>query len=197
MDKTILSIVTILISGTGIIGSRYKYDPPELRLSFLGENPYAIKKQEIDNIISRNFIVLAFCGLAIQLIPIFSPSDVPNRIHSMPFYATISIVGVIIMYLFAVLMKKVGTYFAKKKWLPKIIKYQREAFESSLYIVEHNGWRPDQWENKDNLIDKGKYISANFETAAQRITQIEKLLEIPKQSNELKERISNLKRFFL
>ena len=71
MDKTILSLVTILIAGTGVIGSLITYKPPELNATYLNFNPFACKKSKIDKFVRRAFVFLALLGLAIQVYPLF------------------------------------------------------------------------------------------------------------------------------
>jgi hypothetical protein len=39
-DKIILDLLTILIAGVGLFAILTKFDVPQLRSSFFGENPY-------------------------------------------------------------------------------------------------------------------------------------------------------------
>lgn len=71
MDKTVLNLCAILITGTGVIGSLIAYEPPELNATYWGFNPFAYKKSEIDKALRRAFASLALFGLAVQAYPFF------------------------------------------------------------------------------------------------------------------------------
>ncbi len=194
-DKTTLYILTVLISGIGIIGSRYcKYEPPQTLLSFLGENPYLIKKQIIDATISKYFTFLALGGLTVQLFRVFW--DIPDKIYAAKIYFGFFLVGCFIMYFLMLVMKNLGRHVARKKWLPKIISNQKESFETAEYIVAHDGWRKDQWDKRNDLNNKEFYREANFKTATECIVRVEELLEKQSSTDDMKVRIKNLKSFF-
>ncbi len=50
LDKTILNLLTLLIAGGGLFAVLTKFDVPQLRMSFLGENLYALKRDVVDKI---------------------------------------------------------------------------------------------------------------------------------------------------
>lgn len=96
MDKTILSLVTILIAGTGVIGSLITYDPPELNATYFGFNPFGYKRTEIDRVVRRAFVYLALIGLAVQAYPLFV-SGLPDQKYTLGFYLVFFAVGAFVM----------------------------------------------------------------------------------------------------
>jgi hypothetical protein len=55
MDRTILNLLSLIIGGSGIFVVLTKFNVPELNMSFLGENPFAIKRDAIDNVMTWIF----------------------------------------------------------------------------------------------------------------------------------------------
>jgi len=58
LDKTIINLATILISGTGLFVVLTKFNVPELNMSFVGGNPYAVKRDIIEGVMSFVFTYL-------------------------------------------------------------------------------------------------------------------------------------------
>lgn len=81
MDKTIINLLTILVSGSGLFVVLTKFNVPELNMLFLGENPYALKRDIIDNVMTWTFTSLALFGLLFQVAGEIFGRDVPERIH--------------------------------------------------------------------------------------------------------------------
>ncbi|MBI2366915.1 MAG: hypothetical protein HYV01_18225, partial [Deltaproteobacteria bacterium] len=90
----------------------------------------------------------------------------------------------------------IGNRIAKHTWLPVIVAKMTEAYTQSHFIVEHDGWRPDQLNVKDTLGDPTSYRRTNFATAENRVAQIEKLLDLPSGGLDLKLRVERLRPYF-
>jgi hypothetical protein len=71
-----------------------------------------------------------------------------------------------------------------------------EGYAQARFIIEHDGWRADQLNVKDALADPTSYRRANFETAQNRVAQIEKLLDLTFDDDDLKLRVERLKPYF-
>lgn len=67
MDKTIINILTFLISGSGFFMALTKFNVPQLNQTFLGTNPFLIKRDKIDSVMTGVFTLLAISGLLLQL----------------------------------------------------------------------------------------------------------------------------------
>lgn len=194
-DKTILDLITILLAGGGIFAEFTKYSVPQLNMAFFGHNPYGIKRGVIDNVLTYLFTGLVILGLFVQAVSIIYSPLITERIYSIRFYSLFFLVGLPFTFFLIFLFAKFGRWIAKRKWLPKIIQSQGQAFDDSLFIFDHNWWRKDQLEIKDKLDNPEKYITANKETVEERINQIENLLEIKRVGN-IEERINVLKPYF-
>lgn len=195
MDKTILSLVTILVSGTGIIGSLITYEPPELNATYLDFNPFAHKKSKIDKVVRQAFVYLAFFGLAIQAYPLFV-TGIPDQKHTLTLYLSCFASGAVVMAGLGLVIKKLSMAQARKSWFPELRDRMREMYESSSFIIENDGWRPDQLQIKQQLVDPERYRNANFESADSRIATLQKLFDIPDVPGDRKAKISSLRNIF-
>ena len=195
MDKTILSLATILISGAGVIGSLISYEPPELNATYLDFNPFAYKKSEIDKLLKRAFVYLALFGLVIQVYPFFF-AGLPDQKYTLNCYLLIFVVGAVVMAGLALGIRKLCITRARKSWLPELRSRMKEMYESSLFIIENDGWRPDQMQLKDQMSDPETYRNANFQSADSRITTLQKMFDIPDVPGDRKAKITSLREIF-
>jgi len=196
VDRVLINLITILISGSGLLVVITKFNVPELNLNYLGQNPFVIKQDVIGNTMTWIFTSLASLGFIIQVLKEIFGERIQERLHTIKFYSLFFVFGMIIMIFVISGLTRAGNFIAKKIWLPKVVESQREVFKSSLDIVENNGWRNDQLNIKEKLEDKERYRRINLETTNERISQVEKLLELPKASNDLKDRIETIKPYF-
>ena len=68
----------------------------------------------------------------------------------------------------------------------------KEMYESSLFIVENDGWM----QMKDQLNDPEKYRNANFQSADSEITTLQKVFDIPDVPGDRKAKIASLRKIF-
>jgi hypothetical protein len=66
LDETLLNLTTILVSGAGLFAVLTKFSVPELRMRFFDENPFEIKREEIDLVTTWILTLLALVGLILQ-----------------------------------------------------------------------------------------------------------------------------------
>ena len=97
------------------------------------------------------------------------------------------------MLIDGLMLTKTGKLIARRRWLPKIIKGQREAYEKAKFIVEHDGRLDNQIERNDLPY---KNIQQTYKKAEKHIKQIERLLDIPNNLTDKKKRIDRLRRYF-
>ena len=199
MDKTILDLATVLISGTSLLAAALpKFSSPHLRKSYFRENPYALKRDEIERITTRLFTGMAGIGIAVQFVKLAMLYDLPERNYETTTYGVLFGIAVIPMIILLLTVKTIGRWWAKKRWRPKIIENQRGGYEAAKFILEHDGWNKDQWDKRAVLAaDKDRYVTANVNSVCEHLTQIEDLLECPASGHvEPQERVRRLAKFF-
>jgi hypothetical protein len=196
MDRTILNLLSLIIGGSGIFVVLTKFNVPELNMSFIRENPFAIKRDAIDNVMTWIFTSLALIGLVLQILGEIWSDRLPGRQYTIRFYASFSLASLVAAVAVVVVLTAVGNRIAKSIWLPLIVAKMTEGYTQARFIVEHDGWRADQLTVKATLPDPTSYRRANFETAEGRVAQIEKLLDLRSGGSELKVRVERLKPYF-
>jgi hypothetical protein len=196
MDRTILNLLSLIIGGSGIFVVLTKFNVPELNMSFLGENPFAIKRDAIDNVLTWIFTSLALVGLILQIFGEIWSDRIPARQYTFRFYAWFSLASLLVIVAVVFVLTAMGNRIAKGIWLPVIIDKATEGYVQARFIIEHDGWSADQLKIKEQLADPMPYRRANFETVQNRVAQIEKLLDLPSVGDDLKVRIERLKPYF-
>ena len=194
IDRTIINLVTLLVSGMGIFAALTKYSAPELSKSYWGENPFAFKRDKIDAVMTWIFTFLVICGLLFHALTLILVHDIPDRNYGVVTYATVFFTGLFVMLIVVFLLTKAGKMIARKRWLPEIIRVHRGKYETAKFIVEHNGRLDNQIEQND-LPDKN--IQRNYKDAEKHISQIERLLDIPHDKTDLSERLDRMRRYFV
>lgn len=175
-----------------------EYYSPEVNMTFMGENPFAVKRDIINNVMTWFFACVALSGIFIQILAEIFGKHIPARKHSIYFYLIYS-AGILIVVIFAIqLLAGLGYSIARDKWQPLIVDNQREIYFDSKYIIEHDGLRKDQFRVRDKLSESAleRRQKENYEMTKERFTRLERLFDIENTSNDLQERISRIKPFF-
>ncbi len=196
LDQTTIDLLTILIGGAGLFSVMTKFYSPEVNYSFWGENPFLVKRDIIESVLSWVFTSVGFLGLLLQVYKEICADKIIGRKYKVRFYFKFFVLGFMAMVGIVYILSVTGNAVARQIWQPRIVNSQKEVFESASFITKHNGWREDQLDVKDKLDDPKKYIGANIKTAEDNILQIEKLLGIKARTNSLPERIERLNKYF-
>lgn len=197
IDKITLDLTTALISVISILNVLTKYNIPEVNIAFWGVNPFALKKDIIDSTMTWIFSLLALIGLSIQLFKILPNIKIPKRLYKTQYYYSFLVIGVLLSWFVVMpIFRSLGHGIAKQIWMPKIVETQKEAFEKTVFIFNHHGWRKDQLKIKDSLDNPEEYINANLQQIDGYISQMEKLFDIKKLPRTRKEKIENLEKYF-
>jgi len=196
LDQTTINLLTILIGGAGLFSVMTKFYSPEVNYSFFGENPFLVKRDIIEGVLSWVFTSVGFLGLLLQVYKEIYADKIIERKYIARFYFKFFVLGFVAMVGIVYILSVTGKAVARQIWQPRIVNSQREVFELASFITKHNGWREDQLDVKDRLDDPKKYIEANTKTAEDNILQIEKLLGIKARTNSLPERIERLNSYF-
>jgi hypothetical protein len=120
-------------------------------MTYFNQNPFALKKDAIDSVMTWLFTSLALIGLVIQVFKEIFGGEIADRLHRPKIYLLFFLVGLVAMVWAVWLLSSCGKWIAKRNWFPEMIKIHREMFESSLFIVEHGGWREEQLPTKDTV----------------------------------------------
>jgi hypothetical protein len=196
LDRTIINLATLLISGTGIFAALTKFNVPELSKSFWGENPFAIKRDIIDVVMTWIFTTLAVIGFLFQAITFIWGNNIPDRNFGAGTYFTVFSAGSFMMLILVFILTKFGNMLARRRWLPKMIMSHKELYEKARFIVEHDGWLEEQIGREDLKNNPSKYIHNNLEIVDKSFTQIESLLDIAHDKTDSKARLCRLRRYF-
>jgi len=197
MDRTLANILSLLLAGAGLWAIWTEYSVPELQLTYLGKNPFAVKADVIKKSMAWVFTSLALLALFVQILAEILGDGLPTRNHSAKTYAWLSILGFLFTTGLVRALASVGRRVARTRWLPKIIESQREAFSSARFIVQHDGLREDQLGLTERGLDLTKHRDANFKTAEEYVHQIERLLELEDGGLGLPDRVKRLERHFV
>jgi len=196
MDRTTINLLSLLVGGFGLFVVLTKFNVPELNMSFFGQNPFAIKRDVIANVMAWIFTICALMGILLRVLGEICGDCFSSRRYTTRFYLLFlgaSIVGLVFIFYS---LTALGKQIAKRIWLPTVVEGEREVYVQARFIVENEGWRQDQLNLKENLSDPAHYQRANFETAERNIAQIEQLLELPSGDSALASRLERLKPYF-
>lgn len=97
------------------------------------------------------FTLLALSGLLLQVYKEIWGKEIKERTHEIKFYLKFFFQSLIVMVIVVFSLTWVGNKIAKQKWLPRIVKSQKEVFKAAQSIVENDGWREDQLQIKNTL----------------------------------------------
>jgi hypothetical protein len=198
LDKTILNLLTILISGSGIFAVLIKFSVPELNITFMGGNPYIIKRDIIEKVMTRIFIALALIGLLIQTYAVIYGNKLNERLYSISFYIVFFLACIAGMTILVICLGAIGKYIAKKIWWPQLIKKQHKGFHLAEEIIKNGGYYNKDLDKKISFTDEQKQqiTESRYKQCYEILSRIEDLLEIHDIPKTIEERYNNLKKFF-
>ncbi len=196
MDKTILDLISIVLGGIGLLVVLTKFNVPELNATFVGWNPFAVKRDIINSTMTWLFTALTLLGLLLQVGVAIWGNHIEQRVHTPRFYILFFVVVLAAGVVLAYLLTAAGNHLARRSWLPRIVESQKELYKAATFIIEHGGWREHQLAVKATLPDPERYRTANLEAATEYIEQIEKLLGVHSRLTELRTRLDGIKPFF-
>ena len=196
MDRTSVRIVALLIAAGGIVTAVTKAGVPGTDLTFWGANPFIAKQITIETVHAWVFAGVGLVGVLVELVSEITERPKNERVHSTWFYIAVTASSAVLLVVSLSFLNLSTGWLARKSWESAAIEEMREAFDNARFIVEHDGWRSDQWEAKANVTDSDLYRNANFESARRTVHQIETLFEVQPDTADLPLRITQLERFF-
>lgn len=198
IDRAVLNIVSLVLSGVGLFVVLTKFNVPELRTTYFDANPYAEKAETIDKVMTVIFTTLTLIGIILQLACEIWSQSIPSERYPSLFYLLIFVFVLCATIVLSIILTYVGKRVARSVWFPRAIQQVTEQYVSARFIVEHDGWREDQLAIKDNatINNRLQCRETNFKTAQERIVNIETLLDLPHYDGDLIARLDRLQPYF-
>ena len=197
MDRTLINLLSVLVGGAGLFTVLTGFSVPELHMSYFGQNPFAVKRDVIENVMNWTFSLVALAGLGLQVWAEIWGSNLTERSHDAKYYAIFSAVGLVVVGLLVWALTGAANMVAKRQWQPTVIALQREVFERAKFASEHDGWTPEHWESRERMSSEeaDRLRADNLRSTDEQITQLTKLLEVDAQG-DLRRRVATLEPLF-
>jgi hypothetical protein len=196
IDKTILRILSLGLATTGLFVVLTKFNVPQLNASFFDANPFAIKRDVVENVMTWLFTSLSLLGLFIELLATICANSYPDRLYSARFYFYITGITAVAMWLIFLCLSGIGRCAARRKWEPKIIESQAGVYRNAEYIITHDWWQENQYKQREQIKNSENYKKINHDIVDHNLNQIEELLDIERNITDPQARIKRLERFF-
>ena len=104
-------------------------------------------------------------------------SELPDRRRGSSEYFAFSVVGFATVCLLVWGLTSLGNRIARQKWLPEVVALQRDLFERTRFVTEHQGWPQEQWDARDRMPAEEalRFRTQNLKDAERSLGQMEKL----------------------
>jgi hypothetical protein len=196
IDRTILNIASLLLGGAGLLTVLTKFNVPELNQWFIGENPFALKRDIIESTMTWLFTCFALSGVFLQLTAEILGDRLSNRVYGTCAYVIISVSFGLITALLVAGLTALGNRVARNSWLPKVIANQSAVYDRTSFVLEHDGWTREELPMKESLANADQRRCANLQQAENSVEILEKLLEVRNRGSSVRERVESLSRYF-
>src|SRR5919109_554028 len=97
VDKTMMTILSLRIGGAGLFASLTKFNVPELNMTFLDSNPYAIKRDDIDYVMTWIFTGLTLLGVLLGIVGELLGDKIPSRRFSGGVYGWFTVASLLFL----------------------------------------------------------------------------------------------------
>lgn len=196
LDKTLLDLISLLLSATGIFSVLAKFYVPQLNKMYVGSNPHVTKRDEIDSVTAILFIILAVTGVVVQAVSIVKSDSLP-RLYSEKVYFYSFCSGLIVVILIAYCIKCLGRLIARPLWIAKVSAlYSTEVGYLNFMVGNENIFAQDYAASR--RIDKQNYEfhrQANVANACLTISDLEDIFEITAFDSDWKIRMNKLNKY--
>lgn len=192
MDKTSLNIISLLIGAAALFVVLTKINVPELNMPFWGENPFAIKRDIIEGVQTWLFSSLALLAALIQLFVHISGYPHDDRKYTKARYSLIAGLTFISLVIAYWPLTSVGSAIARRSWFPVVVAKMDDLFSETRFVVENDGQRKKSVASSTPNNPR----MTNLEWARSNLDQIERLLDVPPETANLKLRVQRLSRYF-
>jgi len=173
IDKTIIDLISIAITGSGIFAALAEYSSEEINKSYLGSNPHAVKAGIINSVITKFFLAWATLGTLIQVVSIVFEPLIPPRANQPIHYLILFMSLVVFMWLAMKVSVLIAHKVAKRIWYSPAVQSKKASFKNiQESIVKEN--------------------PAVVKSAEHHLADIESLLEINPKSRNLSDRVKIL-----
>jgi hypothetical protein len=151
MDRTSLNLVSLILGGAGLFTVLTGFNVPQTRLSYLGENPYQIKRDETAAVMTWLFTAFALLGGAIQVIAEILGDTLPARTYTTWSYVRVAGGAGILAIILVRLVSQIGYSIARRRWLPQVLTTQRERIDRAIFAATHDGLPPEHHAERDRM----------------------------------------------
>lgn len=192
LDRNTLNIVSLILGTVSLAVALTAYSAPEINRTFIGANPFAVKRDIISSHMTYLFTAIAVLAVAIQVV--MAILDLPERIHTTTFYTWLGASCLITSLALAHGLLKFGRFLARRSWRPKMVEMQKKVYENVADIIDHDGTTAGQRAAGVDISQDQK--NANFETARERLEHLESLFEIVPRTDGLMDRLNVIRIYF-
>ena len=189
MDKQTVEIVSIILGVAGLIGAITKYNSPNSRKAYYGENLYAVKADIIDNSIAWGFTILAVIGLIPQLIMSIYGDEIADRIFNDDHYLRISLAFIFSAVILSVVLLRICHRIAKLIWFPELVKKLKPQFHQAWEILQRE-------ELQDKKEARTRKEEQDHDLMQKIFAAIEKHLELENYEGGYRSRADKLRHYF-
>jgi hypothetical protein len=194
LDKTILSIVALMLIAGGALTVLTKLNVPQAHQTFFGGNPFAMKRDVIEGTMAWLFAGLALLGIAVQTLAlIWEP---PDRLHRWPTYAAVATVSAAIVITVLWLLTCAGYAIARRTWLPQAINGQREIFAMTEMLLRNDGLEDRMLALPGDDPQLPILREGGRERLRTYIDQMEQLFDVVDRTASLDERLARIRVYF-
>jgi hypothetical protein len=194
LDRTTLSLVALAIAAAGVFAVFTKFNVPQLNAAFYGSNPFAIKRDAIESVMTWLFTIVALVGAAVQAVALVGEFE--ERLYASRTYVFVTIANVVGVAALVFALTWVGGRMARRVWEPLIIANQRELFIRADHASTHDGLMPEHLNVPSDSPEYNRVREAGVRDADRFVTQIENLLELSPSTGPLPQRIDRLRPYF-
>lgn len=135
IDKTLVSIISMIFGGVGFVGAITKYEFPNARKTTYGMNLFLLKEDIVNSVVTWIFTVYAMLGLVIQIF-LGEIVELEERHYSVSFYLVALLIALLIIASLIPMLRKMSKWIARDYWLPVVASKAKENFLLAKSLVE-------------------------------------------------------------
>jgi hypothetical protein len=186
-DKPTLTIIRLVLGALGLVGALTGtgVPPADLTATYFDGNPFETKA-----LVIREYLVFWYAMVVVLSVIISIATEVwetPSRARTWRYYIGVLMVMAAVAFGLSRLVPYVGQARARSEWYPHAIRDMTPAFEQARTLVERGGVLPTD----AAPIPEG-IRTRRLSSAAQTVSQIERLLDVEPEGSDLGARVRAL-----
>jgi hypothetical protein len=193
MDITMLNVISICISGLGIIGAITKFNHKNLYKTVWDSNFFQKKARIVDDYVQIVFTVIVFIGLAVQFVSIIFSDKIPERIHSEFYYFMFICLTLLLTIILGIGLLYLSKFMARRKWAHGFVIELSKSLSQIEKMINPNGKRSVNDEHDNTNTDTNQ---PSYQSGEKELIFFEELFEIKPKSNDLNVRLGIICKYF-